>query len=494
VKQFLVKREKLLLVLFLLFFAILYSYISIAKHDRFETFGWDLAFQDQLIWKWSHFQIAFMSMKDNINSLGDHFTLTWLLLVPLYWIRPDPTTLLAAQAFVAVFAGFPLYFFAKKVIKSAPLALSITLLYLLFVSLQHGIFNDVHSTVFTTIFLASAYYFLETRRWPAYLLSIIGLTLTKEEFGLLAAAIGIVILIKKRALWPGLISIVYGLAIFFFLTVFLMPRLSGTPKFVHSEFGRLGRSVPEVVQTLIHRPDIIPNTLVDDPLKKDTLFKYFAASGFLPLLSPIDLIPIAQQINIRFLDNYHTVRWRADNHYSAPTVVLLIISLTYGLANLIRLLQKSKLKLNYHYILAALIFLLAIGQDLVFHGPVNSIFKPQFYQRQPWMADNQQIISLIPKEGSVTTNNDLAPHFSERTNLYFLPDVKGADYIAVDLLDGPNKYAPTDKENVVALIEQVKKDPDYVLVKQSGSAYLFKRVSSKSPTNLYDPFYRPQPL
>ncbi len=491
--KFLQRKEKLILFLVLFLVASLYSFISIAKHDRFETFGWDLAFQDQMIWQWSQFKVAYMSMKDNLNSLGDHFTLMWLSLVPLYWIKSDPKTLLAAQAFVVTFSALPLYFLSKKILESQFLSFAIILMYLFFVSLQHGIFNDVHSAMFTTIFITSLYFFGEKKNWPAYWLSAIGLTFTKEEFGLLVAAIGIVLILRGQNLKHGILSIIFGIGVFLFLTVYLMPFAALTPKFVHANFGIAGSTIPEVAGNILKNPNLLVSTLLDSLVKQNTLLSYFSSFGFLPLLSPVNLLPILQQIFIRFIDSYHPIRWMADNHYSASSAALLAISTIYGASNLIRISKKFKLFKNIKFYLAILILFVTLAQDFVYHGPVNSIFKGQFYERYSWMKDNEELVNLIPKNTSVATTNNLASHLSQRKLLYLLPDVNSADYIAVDLLDGPNKYAPTDISNIKALIEEVKKDPDYKLIFQKGEAYLFKRVGAKNGPGHYRKFYVPQP-
>src|SRR3990172_10110503 len=109
---FLKKHKEIILLI--LFFWIIYSYISIIKHLHYQTFTWDTGFFDQLLWKLSQF-IEPVSSFSNLHVFGDHFQFILLVFIPLYWLPQSIKLLFVAHAFVAVVTALPVYLISLKV-------------------------------------------------------------------------------------------------------------------------------------------------------------------------------------------------------------------------------------------------------------------------------------------------------------------------------------------------------------------------------------------
>src|SRR3989344_6481017 len=104
------------IILLILVFWIIYSYISIIKHLHYQTFTWDTGFFDQLLWKLSRFKEPVSSFS-NLHVFGDHFQFILLFFVPLYWLPQSIKLLFITHALIAVIASLPVYLISLKVNK-----------------------------------------------------------------------------------------------------------------------------------------------------------------------------------------------------------------------------------------------------------------------------------------------------------------------------------------------------------------------------------------
>src|SRR3990170_8357449 len=191
---FLKKHKEI--VLLILIFWIIYSYISIIKHLHYQTFTWDTGFFDQLLWKLSRFKEPVSSFS-NLHVFGDHFQFILLFFIPLYWLPQSIKLLFITHALIAVIASLPVYLISLKVNKNKIFALSVSFSMLIFTGLQFAVLDGFHQSVFSPLFYALAIYGLISSNNWVYWGSIFGLLITKEEMGLLPVSVGLKALILK---------------------------------------------------------------------------------------------------------------------------------------------------------------------------------------------------------------------------------------------------------------------------------------------------------
>lgn len=463
-----------MLFLFLLTVSLIYSFLSIRNHEQFQTFAWDLGFFDQLIWKASRFIYPYSTIGD-LTIFGDHFQPVLYLLIPLYWFWSDVRLILIAQSFLVVFASFPLYLLAERVLKSSLASWAIAFSFLFFTGTQFTVTNEFHQSAFIPLFINSLFLFLEQKQWAFYWLALTGLMFTREELALLVGAIGLFLMLKKETRKIGLASVVYGIIGFVLLVYLVVPFFNPHKVYPHFNYGKIGKTPQEVILTTFKKPGLFLKSLVSPTVKIKTVLSSFFSFGFLPLFSPSFLIPVAQQFIIRFIDSQTTHRWLNLNHYAIPLSSLLSVGSIYGILNLAGMMKKFARKKRIIKFLGMVLFIFVLLQDLIFHGPINSLFKRQLYETQPWMRDNYRVLPKIPKEVSIAAQNSLVPHISQRERVYLLPEVKEAEYIWVDLADGPNKYAPLTWEKTRVLINDLLVNKRYIIVYKRGESLLLKK-------------------
>lgn len=484
------KKSDKLVWLFVILFSTIYAFMSVYKHNSFQTFGWDLAIFDHGIWQWSKFKIPYSSFHD-LPWLADHFHLILITLAPLYWVWSDVKILLITQAFLVCMGALPLYYLSKKVTRNYFFSVAVVLNYLLFYSLQSFIFSDFHEFAFLPINFGLVLLFWEYKRTFLYWIFFMLTLLVKEEIGLLLAAFGLWSLLRDRTRWKqAIISIFSGLIYTYLMLSYIMPAIGGQI-YRHSGFGQSGQSLQDVVIKILSNPLYIVTSFTDSPIKINTMVKTFLSWGFLPVFSPATLVVIFEQFTSRFLDYGKPIRWTLLFAYSLPMASLMAWASIYGFNNLVGILHKliKQSERRVAFMISLIILIMAFGSDLLMHGPINNILKPQFYYQEKWVGDNLKTLKCIPDNISVSAQNSLAPWLSQRTKIKVFPEGIGFDYIILDLHPGQSEnsfHFLGSKNTKIVLGDLIKKDY-YLPVCQNGDAIALKRKSNP-PFELNYPF------
>lgn len=474
--------EKYLFWFLVIFSSALYAFMSFRKLQLFESYGWDLSIFDQGIWQWSKFMFPFSSFHD-LPWLADHFHPILLTLAPLYWVIPGSSTLVIVQAILVCLGVIPLYYLSLKVTKHRLFSISVAVGFLFFFSLEWHLFSEFHELTLLPLTFGSALYFWQVRKKKLYWLFFFLALLVKEEVGLLLAAFGLwALFTSKDGRKEAILTIILGLLYTSFLVGWLMPLMAGG-LYRHSGFGPLGDTPFQVVKNLVLNPILIIKIFIDSNVKLNTMFTAFWPWGFLPFFSPATLLLPIQQFAVRFVDYEKTIRWTPYFAYSLPIAIVTAWGSIYGFKNLLALTRKKFGKKNYLFgsiISLFLLFLIAF-QQVALHAPINSIFKPSFYRTEEWMRDNKSVLSCIPKDASLSAQNNLAPWVSERNKIKVFPEGlnEGYDYLAVDLHKGQseNSFFFLGSKNTAYVVNDLINRNLYKVICTKGEAMVLKKIA-----------------
>ncbi len=462
----------------------LYAFIHHQRHINFYTTGWDLAVFDQPVYLLSQGKTPFSSLH-NTHTFGDHFHPLLLGFgALLYKIWADPRMLLWLEVAVAISSSYFLYLLSKALVKRwdqneskilvITTAFSLTTMYVFSVGFQSMLLDDFHDDVLVTLPLIAIFYFLHTKKWLSYWISTIAILLTKEEYGLLVAAIGIMLLFRKIHR-HGIVTIIIGITSFYLLLEIIMPRFATGTYWQYTYRHYSDTNQPSVViKNFAANPQKFITTLIDHPEKRKTLITGTISFGLLPLAAPAFIIPIGETLLIRFIDATAPLRFSFNNHYNAPYIALLAVASAYGASITFKHLPKRYRMIVPIYILAA-----TLAQDIIFHGPINSIIKPKFYDRPEWLEQAQALVQQVPQTSSLATQNFLLPHLSQRESFSLLPEIKNADYITALLVDHPTDfYGPPINKLKQQLLEATVSG-QYHIYWQQNQALLLQKSTLK---------------
>lgn len=265
------------LIICFIFFS-LYTTLSFVRHDHYQSFGYDLGINDQVVWKYAHFQlpIATASPFPDKTKLTEHVEFIYVLISPLYWIWDSPKMLIMLQSLFLCSSGIFVYLLAKRKGLSVFLSLSLLISYLSFYGVQFALWTDVHSISFAASFLMGFIYFCDTKRvTPAIVFFLLAIT-AKENVGLLTCIIAFLFFINNRTKLLGFFMIASTIYVLFIFYIYF-PHIIHT-KYLYQNSGGL-------------LSNLNPVSFINSKEKIQVIWYSLLSFGFLPLLNPLYLLP-----------------------------------------------------------------------------------------------------------------------------------------------------------------------------------------------------------
>ncbi len=417
-------------------------------------YGIDFAYFHQAIWNSLRGRI----LEDTVylvspTALGLHFSPILLALVPTYALTTTPQILAILPAVLAVFSAIPLYWFARKRLERF-LALIIIVAYFLSPGVQYLGLGQFHEVMIAVPLLTLGTYFLLRQRYVPFLVCLGMALLVKEDVGIIAAGLGIYVAFIQRRLLFGSGLVLLGLSYSFVLLLVVIPHFqNGTNYFFFggSEgneglylYGYLGRTLPEILVTLLTRPDTVLSHVLTAP-KVDAITSLLLPLGLVPLagaeVAALALTALAPTLISDAPHVYTFGSW----HY-APVYPFIFFGAVVGAQRVVGWIQKSlrfpafigasQRQRVAEIVLAAFILGASLG---------NAFLRPE----QRLLGDSllslgtisehalqaQNIAQMIPDDAIVQAQSELAPYVSARRFIYVdsaIPCNGIADYVFLD--------------------------------------------------------------
>ncbi|OGG03773.1 hypothetical protein A2Z33_04780 [Candidatus Gottesmanbacteria bacterium RBG_16_52_11] len=385
-------------IVYLIALTVLYSALSVVRHNHFQSGGFDLGLYDQSVWQYSRLLWPYNTIKQRF-ILGDHLSLTLPLIAPLYRIWDDVRMLLIFQAFFVTFSAYPVYLLGLKKKLSHPVAIAVAVAYSLFYGIQYLIFFDFHPVAIGVGLIPWILYFLESGRHKAALVCIILLVLSVENMGLALAGIGCLYLFRKDTVKKALIFICGGI-----LASLLASRVTAFFSPVGYEY------LPQVVLN----PLVMLSRFLDNPEKRQVWLFTVTSFGGLAIFSPGAMLAVLIDLAQYFLTGPVFSRmWSPFMHHRA----ILAPFLAYGAIDAAVFLSKKRIPFGITggYLIVAMLF-----TQYFFHFPLNKLAKSEYWKEEAWMNDLRQLVLSVPANASVAAQQNLVPHLSHRREIYLV--------------------------------------------------------------------------
>lgn len=458
---------------FVLLVFVLYSTLSVLRHMHFQSGGFDLGLYDQAIWRFSQFLDPYNTVKQRI-IFGDHLILTLPLLSPVFYIWNDVRMLLIVQAFAISVSAIPIYLVALKRTKSIISAWAVTIVYSLFFGIQFGIFFDFHPILLGVALMSFLVWALEYHKTKLFWIFLVLCLLTQENIGIGIAGLGMIYFFRKEFRKKSLIMILLGIL----YTALAMRITAGFSPIGYEYQAELPKSIYDFFRQLF-----------DSEEKRLTWLYSYSWFSFLPLLSPGSIMAVVADLSQYYATgNVYSRMWSPFMHHRA----ILSVFLTLGLIDILHMLSKRK-----RVLIIISIFLVVVAGfcQYHFHFALNKLTKSEYWKEEPWMKDARVLLSLVTKDASVATQQNLVPHLSHRKDIYLvyprLHDIPEypcgqtpcwwldfggkPEYLVVDTR--PNQWLTQileSNENWLSAISNMEKTGKIQLEKQVGYVKLFR--------------------
>jgi len=423
----------------ILVYVIVLTGYTLAKHAAFKTYAWDLGIFGQSFWATVNVGGVFrnnceLHLVESGSFFGVHFSPILLLILPLYVLRQDVTTLLAIQSLALGLSAYPVYLMGRECLGERTGAV-IAATYLLNPGL-HGV-NCYDFHVQAMLPLTLNYLILYTRRgqWAkAAAAATLSLSVMEQVthivivFALAALASR---LTGPRPVKPGashvkvlafaatliILSLTWGVLSAYVIHIY-NPVVSEYLK-AGRHFTVLGAEEPiEVPAQAITQPHRALEALSYDAEKKVAyLLAILSSSLFTSLAEPLVLAPAAAWLAVSLLSNYppyYTLGFQYLAYVTPFTQAAATIAL-------MRLRRVSRRRMAAALAAAAVASALALSPL----SPMTDGFDISPAYRKPDAGQGTrlltEVLGKIPGDASILTQDNIFPHVCGRADAYVIP-------------------------------------------------------------------------
>ncbi len=471
-------------------FGLLFFFIGTYNHYLFKTFTYDYANYNFAFWDYAHFRISPLTTFRG-NFLQDHFSLTLMYFVPIYWLLNWLTgtyTLIIIQTSLILFAAWYSYKLIKLKTDNLWLRSGVILYFFLLFGRYSAFGTDVNLAIMSACFVPVFLYYFEIKKYIIALVILILSLFSRENIPLWFIFIFIVLIIShwkdKKAVQFSLAGIFISVIYFILLFKVIIPGIE-TPGVEYKLFNysALGSSPGEALVYIIHHPFqsvkmFFVNHLNNpayDKIKLEFYIVYFISGGFVLLIRPkylIWFIPIVAQKVL----NDDPFRWGIATYYSVEVVTLLPLSVFLALSEIksVRL-QNILLALSCIGAFAMTIHKMDSSNQQVpwtFYKAKIKFYDRSFYEAPFSVKNVNQLLKVIPKDAKVSASNLITPHLAQRRFIYFFPTVKDAEYIVFSVFDDNYLMSPEENEKHR---EQYLNSPNWEIIAKAYPVFLLKK-------------------
>jgi uncharacterized membrane protein len=466
----------------ILIYVVVYGSLSLVKHNNFHSFTLDLGIMSQVTWNTSHGRLFETSLDRAMDTeligsyTGNHVRPVFLLLAPLYRLWPDPRMLLILQSVALALGAVPLFWIARRDLRSLVLQFGLIVTYLLYPALGFINLFDFHPVAFCVPALLFAYWALLQERHLLFWVMILLTLSTKEELIVPVAAFGVYCLLqqqwRKVGLWMLAIAVVWAFLCFAVVIPYYNEGRSYRffELWSHLLSGGPGRGNGG-------------HTVASNLLSVDAV--YFVVHlllplGFLPLLGPGLLavsLPSLAYLLVSSRSALHTVGFQ----YPAVLTPWLFLAAVHGLARLER--WPRGRQETRAWLPLCLMLVGTLGANLPFN-PIFVSWRSGYFMRMPHHEQIREALAHIPPQAGVATINPLGPHLVHRRYLiglekYPLPlnqdHLEQVDYVLLDLVDCRLFHTRDPRGDYAQMVREIIDTQQFGVRYQAGRILLLER-------------------
>ena len=306
------------------------------------------------------------------------------------------------------------------------------MLYLIHPSL-HGInVRDFHSAALTIPLLLAAIYFVEAERPWLYWGSVLLILATREDAAIAVVGLGLWLAVTRRRWLWGVVTALGAFSLLVVDTRWLIPYFRGEPYPHLGRYAHLGRSVPEIIGTLLLHPWRVSRGLLTEK-RLIYLGAMLAPLAFLPLLAPEVLVGLAPPL-VENLLGQDPILFNHRTQYQSFILPFLFVAAIAGYDRLARRRPGPwPKKVLVVAVMASLVLASNIVNNLSYERAV-----PKLEHRQAF-----EVMAQVPAEAAVSAQDPYVAHLALRPLVFVFPvGIEKADHLLLNTSSYPWRKDP----------------------------------------------------
>ncbi len=422
-------------------FTLFVAGITIIKFLNHRTPNFDFGIFSQMYHYLSKTFVPFTTCERDmlLSHFAVHFSPILYLGLPFYWLFPNPSTILALQAFVVALGILPIYKLAKHFNLSNNKTLAVIIIYVLHPTVIANNFYYFHENCFLTVLLLFTFYFAEKGKTiPTYIFAILTM-MVKEDAPVYVLFFGLYLLFSNKSKLKGGILCCISILYFAVVTKLMSIYGQGIMAYRYDNFiFEDGGSIYSVVINIIKNPAYLFDQLLKIE-KLEFLILMLVPMALLPfaIKKPSRLILILPMILINLMTEYK-YQYDIGFQYTYATVAFLFY---------VTLINLSELDSKY----AKRLLLCGVCSSLIFFSSINlhRIDAIKTYQNEKHMVDTiNEALDTIPKDKSIKSSTFFIPALWNRDIVYqYDYSDEETDYVVFDLRWDTEDYDTFKKNN-----------------------------------------------
>jgi len=463
--------------------------MAIRDHRRFADVC-DTYFFVNVFWNTCHGQFLYTG-ETGVNSLGDHFWPTLLLVAPAYALCQSAVTLIIAQRLALALAAVPLYLCASRALNHSRAGLLIALAYLLYpphLSIDLQGFKDISIAVPMLMWMLACF---ETRRLRWLWLALVFSCGVKENVPLVVGCFGVFVACCRRR-WRLGGSIAGAAGVWFLLVILVIfphfARMSFDARYMDRNFAFMGEtSMSGIIVGILTNPlEFLRLFLARSNLAH--LARLLGPVCFTPLAAP-EILIMAVPVVVQNLLMQSTIAHDTLTHHHAAMVPAIFYAAAVGIGRISALAARRGIdgRRLVPWLAGATLVCSAVWLPL---SPQARILATDTWESPfdvPMMQDDriavaERLMAMIPPDASVTCSRNLGNRLAARpvvwTKLRNLtaPQAQMTEWCMLDLAAGAVEgYSRPHKllrqiEAYLANHECVAREAGFVLLRRRPDA------------------------
>ena len=393
--------------------SLIFIYLCWLRHERFGTFGFDLAIYDQGIWLLSRFRDPFVTVR-GLDLFGHHMNVSLLLFVPFYWFGAGPIFLLIAQVAAQASGAIAVYLLARDRMGARWPAVALSSILLLHPTYQFLTWEFFHPDALAVAPLLFAYWAASAKRWGWFTVSAILAVACKEDVALAVIVLGVLIALRgERRI--GTVVALASAAWFLLATRVFIPYFNGIGAFYDSFFGEFGKSPTAVAAHVLTHPGRAIE-VATEPDRMNYYRMLFAPVAFLPFLAIPTLFIGLPMLAVNVLSTFPYQR-DFKYHWTALIIAAIVLATVEAIA-------KVAHTPTARAFLVGLVVATSFASTVAWGpSPVSTKYRSGYW---PFGADSrlaakQAAAAMVPDGAATSAVYLFVPQLAHRPKIYEFP-------------------------------------------------------------------------
>lgn len=422
-------KYKILLLAFIIFYFVFFAYIGIQKVNNLSFFySRDFAIYNQSFW--NTIRGRFFENSTYGSNFACHNSWFFIILIPFYYILPNPLTLLILKILLLAFSSIPFYLIARRILNETS-AIPLTLAFMAYPFLISQNFTPPHEITYAPFFILFTYYFFKVGKFFPFMFFLLVLVSIKEHLALVAIMFGFIALAHKKnpkwIIWPVALGIVWA--------VFSIGIISYFQKIYHSHPDAAWLLVNFKARLLRQNGGIFDK--ITSFIASSNMARWYKLKFALLLFTPLGVIlPFLSNSCLfglpEFLINLLSDRpvvFAPPWHYNIVVSCFLLIAASEGIKKIsdCRWVKKLKIETDTFTLLVSVFIFFSV----LMHS-YSWLWLLKYKKDYIYAKTVKEAISIVPKEASITVPQKMAIQVSLRPRYSLIEDEIYADYLLID--------------------------------------------------------------